>query len=47
MATSKRDKPRVGRTPDLLRKSGPMEDKTKRIPRKRKHKKESDNHEKV
>lgn len=33
MATSKQDKlgkkPRVGRTPDILRKSGAMKDKTK------------------
>lgn len=33
MATSKRDKlgkkPRVGRTPDILRKSAPMRDRTK------------------
>lgn len=33
MATSKQDKlgkiPRVGRTPEILRKSGPMKDRTK------------------
>lgn len=32
MATTKKDKlkkPRVGRTPDILRKSGPMQDRTK------------------
>lgn len=32
MATTKKDKlkkPRVGRTPDILRKSGPMKDKSK------------------
>jgi hypothetical protein len=44
MATSKRDKlgkkPRVGRTPEVLRKGGPMQDKTKVIPRKQKHHKE-------
>ncbi len=41
MATSKKEKlsttPRVGRTPDLLRKGGPMKDKTKVIPRKEKY----------
>lgn len=48
MATSKQRKhaalkagrtqlPRVGRTPDLLRKGGSMTDKSKVIPRKRKH----------
>ena len=30
--------PRVGRTPDILRKGGPMKDKTKAIPRDDKHK---------
>lgn len=30
-------KPRVGRTPDILRKGGPMTDKTKVIPRKQKN----------
>ena len=36
METQDKTKPRVGRTPEILRKGGPMKDKTKVIPRKRK-----------
>jgi hypothetical protein len=34
--------PRSGPLPPLLGKGGPMEDKTKRIPRKSKHKKQGE-----
>ncbi len=38
VAAIKSSKPRVGRTPEVLRKGGPMKDKTKIIPRREKHK---------
>ena len=38
MHTSKREKPRVGRTPDILRKGKTIPTKTKTIPRKEKYK---------